>query len=184
MRGPNVGKDRIDIITMQALGNRPVLDTTRFINIADYVQKKYPVNNQITTPVQLADLLNKNAEKILNDLTRYRHKKPNSGLEIELTDLEVLAYLQKFFAQRIQATLLLANHILLQKELEEDKIKEHLDASITCWEKIIEQKERFNKRDIPYIFKENLDYHEYLKTLKEERNTFQNIDEFWIHDVR
>lgn len=184
MRGPNVGKDKIDIVTMQALGNRPVLDTTKYVNIAYYVLTKGPFSDQITTPVQLVDTLNKNADKILSDLMDYRKAETCTALEIELTDIEVLAYLQKFFAERINATVLLAEHILLDKELADEKIKEHLDLSIAYWENIIELKERFNKRDITYVFKEDLDYHQYLEILQEERNNFQSIEAFWIHDVR
>lgn len=184
MRGPNIGKDRIDIITMQALGNRPVLDTTQYVNIADYVLKKGPYADHIVTPVKLSGILNKNAAQIISDLVNYRKEEPGPELEIELTDLEVLAYLQKFFAERINATLFLAEHLLLDTELSEESIKRHLDLSIAHWEKIIELKERYNNQLIPYVFKEDLNYHQYLKTLQEERNSFQNINEFWIHDIK
>ncbi|MDC0584721.1 hypothetical protein OAO55_03225 [Bacteroidales bacterium] len=183
MRGPNIDKNNIDIITMQALGNRPVLDTTRFINITDYVMDKDKVPDHMTTPVELVDILNKNADNILADLVKYRKEGPGSELAIELTDIEILARLQKFFAERINATLLLAEHILLDKALAEDNIKEHLDASIKHWETIIKLKEQFNKQHIPYVFKENLDYHQHLKTLKKERNNFQDIEEFWVHRI-
>ncbi|WP_282136702.1 hypothetical protein [Seonamhaeicola maritimus] len=183
MRGPNFNKNKIDIITMQALGNRPVLDTTKYVNISDYVKNKNGVPEGITTPVELADILNKNADKILTDLEHYRKNSPTTALEIELTDLETLAYLQKFFAKRIDATLLLAEHLLLDKELAEAKIKAHLDVSIKHWEKIIELKERFNKGYIPYVFKTNPDLRQHLKTLKEERDNFQNVEEFWYHRI-
>lgn len=183
MRGPNVEKNKFDIVTMQALGNRPVLDTARFVNISDYVQNKSSIADEITTPPELADILNQNAKLILSDLEVYRKGQPATALEIELTDLETLAYLQKFFAERINATLLLAEHILLEGELQEDNIKAHLDSSIELWKKIIELKERFNKKVLPNVFNENLDYTDYLETLQEERDNFQNIEEFWIHHV-
>ncbi|MGQ1784847.1 hypothetical protein [Saccharicrinis sp. GN24d3] len=184
MRGSNIEKNKIDIITMQALGNRPVLDTTRYINITDYVLNKNAISDKLITPVKLVDILNENADTIFSDLENYRKETPGNELEVELCDLEVLAYLQRFFAERINATVFLAEHILLDKELEEDNIKRHLGLSIQYWEKIIELKERYNKQQIPYVFKENLDYHQYLKTLTEERENFQNIEEFWIHDIK
>ncbi|WP_066631668.1 hypothetical protein [Labilibacter marinus] len=184
MRGPNIEKNKIDIVTMQALGNRPVLDTTRYVNIADYVQQKATIPEDMITPVELVNILQQNADKILADLKVYRNKEHSTELEIELCDIEVLAYLQKFFAERINATVLLAEHLLIGEELSEETIKEHLDISIAHWSMIIELKERFNKQHTPYVFKEDLDYHAYLKTLQEERNSFKNIKEFWIHDVR
>ncbi|MGC6432021.1 MAG: hypothetical protein ACON5F_13330 [Jejuia sp.] len=186
MRGPNVdrNKNKVDIITMKALGNRRVLDSINYININDYVLKKDALANQKITPVKLVDILNKNANSILKDLGDYRKKSPNEALEIELCDIELLANMQLFFAERIEATLLLANHLLLDKELNEPEIEKHLDASIKYWEQIIELKERFNKRDIPYVFNEKLDYHNYLNTLIEERENYQDIKEFWIHNVR
>ncbi|SDW32041.1 hypothetical protein SAMN05444411_101476 [Lutibacter oricola] len=184
MRGSNVDKkNKFDIITMQALGNRPVLDTSKFINIQDYVLGKDSVSEEIITPPELVDVLNKNAKRILNDLEKYRKASTNQELEIELTDLETLAYLQKFFAERINATLLLAEHILLDKNLEEEQIKQHLDVSIAYWEKITELKERYNKQVIPNIFNKNLDYQKYLETLTDERNNFQEIKEFYKHHV-
>ena len=61
------------------------------------------------------------------------------------------------------------------------EVAEHL--SMTYWKTIIELKERFNKRDIPYVFNAKMDYHQYMETLQNERNSFQEIDEFWVHHI-
>lgn len=183
MRGPTVPKNKIDIITMAALGNRPVLDTTRYVNIADYVSSKDSVPEYIRTPPELAEVLRANARKIIASLGRFPSRDSDSELEIELTDIEVLANLQLFFAERIDATLLLAEHLLVGEELAEAQIKAHLDQSISYWETVIELKERFNKSYIPYVFKGNPDLREHLETLKHERDSFQDIEAFWIHRI-
>lgn len=185
MRGPNVdAKNKVDIITMKALGNRPVLDSINYINISDYVKNKNGIIEQKITPVKLVTILKDNAAKIFKNLEDFKKQNPSETLKIELCDIEVLANLQLFFAERIEATLLLAEHLLLDEKINQKEIKAHLNSSIKYWKTIIELKERYNKRHIPYVFNQNLDYHQYLQTLEKERDSFQNIKEFWIHNVR
>ncbi|WP_109830524.1 beta-N-acetylhexosaminidase family protein [Reichenbachiella versicolor] len=185
MRGPNVTvKNKVDIVTMAALGNRPVLDTTQYVNISDFIVNKDSIKDEIITPIELVDILNKNGDKLLSDLEIYRKYDVDPVLEVELTDIEILANLQLFFAERINATTLLGEHLLLGEYLQEAEIEKHLDSSIQYWQRITELKERYNKKQILYAFNDKLDHRVYLETLKKERKNYKEIKEFWIHNIR
>lgn len=174
--------DQSTIVTMDLLGTRPVLDTSRFINIADYVQSGYEEPDGLITPPMLAELLTRNGTSILSDLEDFGKKgEPALELDMELTDLEILARLQLFFAQRIDATLLLADHLLLGEALHQDQIEDYLLASIGQWEAIIQLKEKYNLKTIPYMFNENLNYTSYLEVLEEELRTFPEMEGFFDH---
>jgi len=151
------------IITMDLLGSRPVLDTTEYMNIADYVRSGGKESEGIISPPELARLLNNKAEGILVnlDFIRINHS-VGLALDMELTDLELLATLEHFFAQRIEATEILAEHLLGKEELNKEEIDTHLAQSIAYWKEIILLKEKYNRETIPYMFNENLNYHAYF----------------------
>ncbi|MDN5212763.1 hypothetical protein QQ020_11925 [Fulvivirgaceae bacterium BMA12] len=172
---------KANIITMAGMGNRPVLDTTKYINIQDYVLNPDRDTEQIVSPVELANIMYKNAEKVLEAIPEFDG---NQALNMEVTDLELLAYLQKFFAERILATLVLADKIVLKKELDKERIDKHLKLSIDYWKKITELKGKYNKKVVLYLFNADLDYNNYLEVLAEERKNVDGIDTFYEHDLR
>ncbi len=182
------GEGRSDfntIVTMELMGNRPVLDTTKYVNIADFAVAGGQLNPGIVSPPQLAEILSKNARKIISNLELLRKSDEISlALDMELIDLELLASLQFFFAERIKATLLLADHLLLKKELRRDEIDTHLEQSIDYWKRIITLKEKYNKETIPYMFNEKLNYNNYLEILEEEAISYSGIKEFSNHDLK
>jgi len=169
------GTDRkgMSIVTMDALGGRPVLDTVRYQNISDYVQSKSMKRAGRMTPPELAKLLRSNANKILADVAGYRARgEATLALEIELTDLETLAWLQSFFATRIEATLLLAEYLLLNQPRQDAAIESLLEESIVQWKRLTALKETYNKAVIPHVFDDA------------ERDDFREITRFWVHDLR
>ena len=136
-------------------------------------------------PPQLAEILSKNATKIISNLELLRKSEEISlALDMELTDLELLATLQLFFAERLKATLVFADHLILKKELRRDEIDAHLERSINHWKKIIALKEKYNKETIPYMFNEKLNYNNYLEILEEEVRTYPGLKEFLSHDLK
>jgi hypothetical protein len=169
---------------MDLLGNRPVLDTTRFINIQDFVRAGEQVPEGRMSPLQLADLLKENGEKVLAGVKGFRASDPMiQALEIELTDLEQLAWLQLFFAWRLEATLLLAEDIHRGTTQNSAQIDSHLARSLDCWREIIRLKERYNRETIPYLFNEQLNYRSYLELLEEEAKNYHQIKMFRTHDL-
>jgi len=173
----------VSIITMEALGEHPVLDTCRFINIHDYKLHKEKDNDSIISPDELADILEANASQILTDLNNYKQN-ASPALDMELTDIETLAWLQKFFASRLRATMLLADKILLKQDLDTTQTLQYLDQSIEEWKKITLLKEKYNQKVIPYIFDETMDYNNYLEVLLKERNSLSEINSFISPDLK
>lgn len=184
----NRGEGRSDfntIVTMDLLGNRPVLDTTKFVNISDYVQSGGVIQSGMLGPPQLAEILKANAATINSNLDSFRSFGEISlALDMELADLELLAALQLFFAERIEATLLLAEHLLLDKKLKNEEIDAHLQQSIEYWKRIIDLKEKYNRETIPYMFNEKLNYSNYLDILEAEAKNYPGIEEFPTHDLK
>jgi len=168
---------QVSIITLDALGSHPVLDSLRYMNISDFILQKKADNDSLLTPVELSKLLKSNAQQVLSELHSF-DKNISIALDMELKDLEALAYLQLFFAYRIDATLLLANKLLLGKDIDTKKLLKLVDESIAYWEKVTKLKETYNKKVIPYMFNAELDYNEYLNILKNERDHLNEIDAF------
>lgn len=184
----NRGEGRPDfstIVTMDLLGDRPVLDTTLYINIADFILADRKAGPDFVSPPQLAEILRENARKIMSNLETLRKtEEVTLALDMELADLELLAKLQLFFAERIEATLVLAEHLLLEEELGRDEIDAHLKQSIEYWKSVIALKERYNRETIPYMFNETLNYKHYLKILEEELLSYPHVREFKTHDLK
>ena len=154
-----------------------------YYDIHDYKLHKEKDNDSIISPDELADILEANASQILTDLNNYKQN-ASPALDMELTDIETLAWLQKFFASRLRATMLLADKILLKQDLDTTQTLQYLDQSIEEWKKITLLKEKYNQKVIPYIFDETMDYNNYLEVLLKERNSLSEINSFISPDLK
>jgi hypothetical protein len=123
----------------------PVLDTKRYVNIADFV-KTGQVPAGADSPLELADQLDLDrvaAMKLVAKLRREGQVSPT--LDCELTDIEAWCAYSDYFAAKLRAGVALARARAGQDLKQQQLAVKELETALTHWKRLADLGGRFNQ---------------------------------------
>jgi hypothetical protein len=122
-----------------------VLDTKRYVNIADFVKTgQVPVG--ASSPLELADQLDRDratAMKLVAKLRRGGQVSPT--LDCELTDIEAWCAYSDYFAAKLRAGVALATARAKQDLKQQQRAVKELEVALTHWKRLADLGGRFNQ---------------------------------------
>jgi len=127
----------------------PVLDTKRYVNIADFV-KTGSVPAGAYSPLNLADQLDRDraaAMKLVAKLRRQDQVSPT--LDCELTDIEAWGAYSDYFAAKLRAGVSLATARAKQDAKQQQAAVAALEQALTHWKRLADLGGRFNQLPVP-----------------------------------
>jgi len=121
-------------IGVDALINQPTMDPA-YVSVADYVKTtlaggKYGADR--ITPLQLADLLDRDCNGALN-LVRRTDTKDNASLMYEVADIRAWSYLGLHLAEKLRGAVDLATYRLKGDEALKQSAAGHFGAALASW---------------------------------------------------
>ena len=123
----------------------PVLDTKRYMNIADQV-KTASIPAGVSSPSSLADQLDHDraaAMKLVATLRRSRQV--SSALDCELTDIEAWCAYSDYFAAKLRAGVALAKARARRDVKQQQRAVTELETALTHWKRLADLSGRFNQ---------------------------------------
>lgn len=142
------------LFNIDAFIKHPVLDTKRYVNIADFVRAGEAPPG-IYSPEDLADELDRTAAAAnarLKNLREARARKP--ALDCELTDIEAWGAFANYFAAKLRAGVRLATARAKKDAAQQQLAVIQLQEALTHWKRLSELGARFNQLPIPSNSKE------------------------------
>ncbi len=125
--------------------NHPVLDTKRYMNVADFV-KNDAVQKGVMSPLDLADTLDRDratASKLVATL-REKHK-ISPTLDCELTDIQAWCAYSDYFAAKLRGSVALARARATQDEKMQQQAVAELETALVHWKRLAELGDKFNQ---------------------------------------
>lgn len=139
----------------------PVLDSS-YVNIEDFVAGKFE-DSQIT-PIELADITEKESLKALEIANNLKSKYPNNKLlQIELNDIEAWGHFGLYFADKLYGGTFLETHRTHKKEGAQFKAVKHLEQALVHWKNLTEAMERYNVSEMPNQFDQKFSWRKHIK---------------------
>jgi hypothetical protein len=123
----------------------PVLDTKRYVNIADFV-KTGQIPAGASSPLNLADQLDRDratAMKLVATMRRPGTISP--ALDCELTDIEAWCAYSDYFAAKLRAGVALARARAEQDLRQQRRAVTELETALTHWKRLAELGAKFNQ---------------------------------------
>lgn len=123
----------------------PVLDTKRYVNIADFVKTRQ-VPAGVSSPLELADQLDRDraaAMKLVAKLRRASAVSP--ALDCELTDIEAWCAYSDYFAAKLRSGVALATARAKQDLKQQQRAVRELETALTHWKRLADLGGRFNQ---------------------------------------
>jgi hypothetical protein len=128
----------------------PVLDTKRYINIADFVRAGGAAEPGQFSPLALAAQLDRDAAEASRRVAVVRAKaKPSPTLECELTDIEAWAAYGRYFAEKLRAGVALATARAKNDEMQRTAAIAALERALVHWKRLAELGGKFNRLPVP-----------------------------------
>jgi hypothetical protein len=125
---------------------QPVLDTKRYVNIADFVKADGVVETGKLSPLALADLLDRDAEDALKRVAKIREqKKPGETLECELTDIEAWCAYANYFAAKLRGGVALAYARKNDDAAQQALAIRAFESGLTHWRRLSALGGRYNQ---------------------------------------
>ena len=128
----------------------PVLDTTRYVNIRDWIQKGDAIPRDLTTPIQLAEELDKDNAQLLNLINQLKTSNLSQDAAAEVNDLLAWYWFGRYFSDKLKAGVALARYRYLGVDQREQAIQ-YLQACSTHWENYGKTVTTYNKDSFPFI---------------------------------
>lgn len=126
--------------------NHPVLDTKRYINIADFVQAGGVAGPGKLSPLGLAAQLDRDGAEATRRVAAIRATaKPSPTLECELTDIEAWAAYGSYFAEKLRAGVALATARAKNDEKQQADAIRALEKALVHWKRLAELGGKFNR---------------------------------------
>ena len=126
--------------------NHPVLDTKRYVNIADFVKAGGVAEPGKFSPLALAAQLDRDAAEASKRVSAIRAKKtPPSTLECELTDIEAWVTYGSYFAEKLRAGVALATARAKNDAKQQAVATAALERALAHWKRLAELGGRFNR---------------------------------------
>lgn len=129
-----MGRDKtLKYISVDEQIKRPVLDSTAYVSIADYV-KGGNFGDKIT-PFKLADQLEADCNKAL-DLVKNINTTTNTALMYEVADIKTWSYLGLSLAEKIRGGVALQTYRVKGGEENKQNAVTHLQKALGYWEQV------------------------------------------------
>jgi len=133
----------------------PVLDTKRYVNIADFVQAGGVAEPGKLSPLALAEKLERDGAAALQKVAAIRARtKPSPTLECELTDIEAWVAYGNYFAEKLRAGVALATARAKNDTQQQAVAVSALERALAHWKRLAELGEKFNRLPVPSNSKE------------------------------
>ncbi|MEY2881219.1 MAG: hypothetical protein RLZZ15_3599 [Verrucomicrobiota bacterium] len=130
---------------IDAFIKRPVLDTKRYVNIADFVKANGVVAPGVLSPLMLAAQLDRDAADAAQRVAAIRRKaKPSPTLECEITDIEAWGAFGRYFAEKLRAGVALATARAKKDPQQQQLAVAALERALVHWERLAELGGKFN----------------------------------------
>ncbi|WCJ58049.1 hypothetical protein NXS98_09950 [Fontisphaera persica] len=127
----------------------PVLDTKRYVNIADFVKAGGVVEAGKHSPLSLAEELERNAAESARLAAVIRQRaRPNPTLECELNDIEAWAAYAQYFAEKLQGGVALAQARAKGSAEQQQQAVAALERALQHWKRLAALGEKFNQLPI------------------------------------
>ncbi|MFZ5828751.1 MAG: hypothetical protein ACOY3P_01620, partial [Planctomycetota bacterium] len=140
---------------IDAFIKHPVLDTKRYINIADFVKADGVVELGKLSPLALAAQLDRDGEGALRRVAAIRARmRPSPTLECELTDIEAWVAYGSYFAEKLRAGVALATARAKNDAKQQAVAIAALERALVHWNRLAELGGKFNRLPIPSNSKE------------------------------
>ncbi len=130
--------------------NHPVLDTKRYINIADFVKAGGVAEPGRLSPLALAAQLDRDAAEASKRVAAIRARKPRSPtLECELTDIEAWVAYGRYFAEKLRAGVALATARARNDAQQQAAAIAALERALAHWKRLAQLGGKFNRLPVP-----------------------------------
>lgn len=131
---------------IDAFIKRPVLDTRRYINIADFVNAGGDAAPGVLSPLALAAQLDRDGAEAAQRVAAIRAKtRPSPTLECELTDVEAWAAYGNYFAEKLRAGVALATARAKNDTKQQAAAVAALERALAHWQRLAELGGKFNR---------------------------------------
>ncbi len=126
-------------ISIEELIKHETLDP-QYLSIADYCQllkNKSPLDSQLITPLQLAQVIEENCTQALHLLESIKRQENEPGLVSELADIETWCHLGYYFADKLRAGVSLENYNLFKQEKDRESALAYLEDCLGSWQEVV-----------------------------------------------
>lgn len=125
--------------------HHPVLDTKRYVNIADFVKTGQTPQGGFS-PLGLADQLDRDRATAMQLVARLRRQgKVSPTLDCELTDIEAWCAYSDYFAAKLRAGVALATARTRQDISQQQRAVKELETALAHWNRLAGLGARFNQ---------------------------------------
>ncbi len=175
------------LINILELIEHQTLDPT-FLSIQEFVQAKQAseeIENEMTTPLELADMCEEDGKDALELLDALKKKVTpfNETLQSEILDVETWAYLSLYFAEKLRAGVALETFRQTGDEDKKTLAIAHLEKAVEHWDDvIIVTEERY--RPISHVYSEMYRWREKSKRHGEGIFHWKLYKEDVMHDIQ
>lgn len=140
------GDGRRTFFDIDSFIKHPVLDTKRYINIADFVKAGGVAEPGKFSPLTLAAQLERDGAEAARRVAAVRAKaKPSPTLECELTDIEAWVAFGNYFAEKLRAGVALATARANNDAKQQAPATAALERALGHWKRLAELGGRFNR---------------------------------------
>lgn len=123
----------------------PVLDTKRYLNIADFVKARGAVEAGQFSPLTLAEQLDRHGTTALQRVAAVRARgQPSPTLELELTDIEAWCAYGAYFAEKLRGGVALAEARATKDFTKQRQAVAALEKALGHWQRLAALGARFN----------------------------------------
>lgn len=133
----------------------PVLDTKRYVNIADFVKADGVAEAGKLSPPALAAQLDRDCADALKRVAAVRAQtKPSPALDCELTDIEAWCAYGAYFAEKLRGGVALAEARATKDVRKQQQAVTALEKALGYWQRLAALGARFNQLPVPSNSKE------------------------------
>jgi hypothetical protein len=139
------GKIPRKLFDIDSFIKHPVLDTKRYVNVADFV-KTGKAPSGASSPLELADQLDRDRATTMKLVARLRARGDVlPTFDCELTDIEAWCAYSDYFAAKLRAGVALATARATQDLKQQQRAVAELETALTHWKRLADLGGRFNR---------------------------------------
>jgi hypothetical protein len=145
--GENIPSTLFDI---NNIITHPVLDTTRYINIKEWVNRGEKTSGDQISPLQLAKELDNDNARLQILINKLKANNLSPGAAVEVNDLLAWYWFGKYFSDKVKAGVALARYRYKSDDRREEAIRYLKDCS-KYWMNYGKTITTYNKESFPFI---------------------------------